>query len=337
MGLITKAAKYIIAPASIVTILVAAALSVSAQKKDAPQPPELFPADLLSISETDAFSKFVFVVDKSLRTLSLFERDGTQIKKIKEWTTDIGKNDGNKTRENDHKTPEGIYFLEKKLTQPEIPFSLYGELAFTTNYPNFFDKLEGKTGHGIWLHAVPDSVPLTRGSRGCVVVRNEVIRELQEYIKLGETPILIFDQIEYITAEEHNRRRLEIAHYLEEWRQSWESMNIEKYMEYYDVSFKAPGFNYKGWQKHKENLKKNYEYIKVQIFQPYILVNNNQLIVKALQKYESNKHTDYGIKTIYATKKNGHYKIVREEWIPASDRLASNNPATPMAPALATQ
>lgn len=328
MSLLKKALKFAIAPAVLVAIGVAAALSVSAEKPAA-EKEELFPADLLSISETDAFSKYVFVVDKSLRTLSLFERDGTHIKKIKEWTTDIGKNDGNKTKENDHKTPEGIYFLERKMTQPEIPFSLYGELAFTTNYPNFFDKLEGKTGHGIWLHAVPDTIPLTRGSRGCVVVRNDVIRELQEYIKLGETPILIFDQIEYITAEEHKRRRLEIASYLEEWRQSWESMNIDQYMTYYDPSFKAPGFNYKGWQRHKENLKANYEYIKVQIFQPYILVNDNQLIVKALQRYESNKHTDYGIKTIYAQKKDGKYRIVREEWIPTSDRLASVNPANP--------
>ncbi|MFP5519339.1 MAG: L,D-transpeptidase family protein [Bdellovibrionia bacterium] len=284
---------------------------------------ELFPADLLSISETEAFSKYVLVVDKSKRTLAIYEREGAHIKKVEEWTADIGKNNGNKTKKDDHKTPEGIYFLEKRLNQPEIPFDLYGELAFTTNYPNFFDQLEGKTGHGIWLHAIPDSVPLTRGSRGCVVVRNEVIRKVADYIKLGETPILIFDQIEYISAAEHKRRRQEIAQYLEDWRLAWQSMDLDKYMSYYHEDFKAPGFNFKGWRRHKQNLKNIYSYINVHIYQPYILIHNDQLIVKALQRYESNKHTDYGVKTLYARKVDGQYKIVREEWVPATDRLAS--------------
>ncbi len=285
----------------------------------------VFPADLLSITETDAFSKFVFVVDKSARKLTIYERDGKQIKKVNEFPADIGKSGGNKTKRDDHKTPEGIYFLEKKLQNPEIPHSLYGDLAFTTNYPNLFDRREQKTGSGIWLHAIPDTVPLTRGSRGCVVVRNNVIKEIAEYVKLGETPILIFDKVEYITEAEHEKRRLEISQYLDSWAKTWESMDVEKYMGFYDANFKAPGFNYQSWKNHKSGLKNKYKYIKVQLYQPYILLNRNQLIVKALQRYESDLFTDYGVKTIYALKNNNQWKIIREEWAPATDRLAQNN------------
>lgn len=282
--------------------------------------PNLFPAPLLQISETEAFSRYVLLVDKEKRKLSVFERSGENIKKVDEYPTDIGKNGGNKTKRDDHKTPEGIYFLEKQLAPPEIPFNLYGTMAFTTNYPNLFDQREKKTGSGIWLHAIPDSVPLTRGSRGCVVVRNNVIKKLHDYIKLRETPILIFDQVNYLTREEHEKRRLELNAFVEEWRKSWEENNIEKYMTFYDKDFKAPGFRFDTWKKHKAGLKSKYNYIKIHLSQPYIVQHNEQLLIKTLQRYESDKHVDYGVKTIYALKAGNSYKIIREEWSPFNQK-----------------
>jgi murein L,D-transpeptidase YafK len=281
---------------------------------------ELFPASLLQISETEAFSKFVLLVDKEKRILTVFERNGEQIKKIQEYPADIGKNGGNKTKRDDARTPEGIYFLEKRMTPPEIPFNLYGVLAFTTNYPNLFDKRENKTGSGIWLHAVPDTVPLTRGSRGCVVVRNEVIKKLADYIKLRETPILIFDHVDYVSKEEHIKRRSEMTEFIEQWRAAWEAGDIEKYMGFYDKDFKAPGFNFGSWRAHKAHLKTTYEYIKVHLSQPYIVAHHDQLMVKTLQRYESDKHVDYGVKTVYAIKFKDGYKIVREEWSPFNQK-----------------
>lgn len=291
----------------------------------------LLPASLLQISETEAFSRYVILVDKEQRKLSVFERNGELIKKITEYPADIGKMGGNKTKRDDHKTPEGIYFLEQRLSQPKIPFSLYGALAFTTNYPNLFDKRENKTGSGIWLHAIPDSVPLTRGSRGCVVVRNNVIKKLADYIKLGETPILIFDQVNYVTKEEHDKRRNELSQFIERWRQSWENQDMDSYASFYDKDFKAPGFNLKSWINHKKNLKSKYEYIKVHLSQPYIVQHNEQLLVKTLQRYESDKHVDYGVKTIYALKSGDTFKIIREEWAPFNQQevaaaIARENP-----------
>lgn len=278
------------------------------------------PAPLLQISETEAFSKYVFLVDKNQRKLSVFERFGEKIRKVEEYPADIGKNGGNKTKRDDHKTPEGIYFLEQKLSQPKIPFSLYGELAFTTNYPNLFDQRQNKTGSGIWLHAIPDSVPLTRGSRGCVVVRNDVIKKLADYIKLRETPILIFDEVDYLSKEEHEKRRLSLNSFVEDWRKAWENNDLEKYMSFYDQDFKAPGFNFQTWKNHKSNLKNKYQYTKIHLSQPYIVQHNEQLLVKTLQRYESDKHIDYGVKTIYALRNGDSYKIIREEWAPFSEK-----------------
>ena len=278
------------------------------------------PAPLLQISETEAFSKYVLLVDKNQRKLSVFERNGELIRKVDEYPADIGKSGGNKTKLGDHKTPEGIYFLEHRLSQPAIPFNLYGNIAFTTNYPNLFDQRMNKTGSGIWLHAIPDTVPLTRGSKGCVVVRNEVIKKLDDYIKLGETPLLIFDKVNYLSADEHEKRRKSLNSFIENWRQSWESNDLDKYMSFYDHDFQAPGFNYKTWKNHKASLKSLYNYVKVHLSQPYIVQHNEQLLIKTLQRYESDKHVDYGVKTIYALKTGDSYKIIREEWLPFNEK-----------------
>lgn len=298
-------------------------LAISVEKQKLPESPaviEQLPAPLLQISETEAFSKFVILVDKEQRKLSVFERNGEQIKKVEEYPADIGKNGGNKEKRDDARTPEGIYFLEKRLSQPEIPFMMYGALAFTTNYPNLFDRRENKTGSGIWLHAIPDSVALTRGSRGCVVVRNEVIKKLADYIKLHETPILIFDHVNYLSKQDHEKRRLELNEFIEGWRHAWETQDIKKYMSYYDKNFQAPGFNIRTWEAHKTNLKTKYEFIKVHLSQPYIVQHNDQLLVKTLQRYESNQYIDYGVKTIYALKTGSTYKIIREEWSPFNQK-----------------
>jgi len=281
---------------------------------------ELYPENLLQISATQAFSKYVFLVDKSLRKLYVFERDGDSIKKVEELTTDIGKNNGKKEKENDYKTPEGIYFFQEKKTQPEIPFKLYGSMAFTMDYPNLFDRLEGKTGYGIWLHSVPDDVPLTRGSRGCVVVRNDEIARLEKYITFKQTPILIFDKVNYVTVSEHKRLRDEKAQFLKGWIEAWESKDIDRYISYYDESFSAPGFkSQRAWKKHKTRLKDLYGFIQVRLDQPFLLVHADKMIVRTLQKYTSDQHTDYGVKVVYAVLKNGQYRIVREEWTAAKE------------------
>lgn len=281
---------------------------------------ERLPADLLQISSTEAFSKYVFLVDKEDRKLMVFERSGETLRKIDEVPADIGKNGGNKTRRDDHKTPEGIYFFQEKLGQPQIPFSLYGKMAFTTDYPNLFDRRAAKTGSGIWLHSIPDEVALTRGSRGCVVIRNNVLEKISSYIKLQETPIIIYDKIEYISKDLHTQRRESMRQFLEDWKKSWESMDVDKYLTFYDSTFNAPGFqSFNAWKNHKIRLKNRREFIKVTLSQPFMLMHRDQLIIKTLQKYESSEHTDYGIKVIYAQKFDDKYKIIREEWAPANE------------------
>lgn len=283
----------------------------------------LFPSGLISLSTESRFSPFTFVVDKAKRTLSVYEWQNNQPKLVSEFPTDIGKKTGDKTKQNDHRTPIGIYFLQKEMTQPEIPFETYGSLAFTMDYPNIFDQRDEKTGYGIWLHAVPDSVPLTRGSRGCVVVRNDVIKGLKKFIKLEQTPVLIFDNVNYLKSEEYQTQRTQFLTEFENWRKAWETQDVDTYIKYYADSFKNDQMNYNQWYKHKKKLKALYSYIKVNLSEPTILQNKDMVVIRTIQRYESNLHKDYGEKTIHAkfSKDNG-FQIIREAWKPLQDPLA---------------
>lgn len=273
-----------------------------------------FPAGLLSLGD---HSKVIFTVDKQRRFLRVYEFTAGRPRLLTEVPSDIGKKAGDKERENDYKTPTGIYFLLKRLTQPEIPFDLYGSLAFTTDYPNIFDRRNKKGGSGIWLHAVPDSVPLTRGSRGCVVVRNDVIRKLESYVHLGQTPIVIYDHLEEVNESEYDQERKKYLTFFEEWRRAWETHDVDAYIKFYDETFKNAQMNYSQWYNHKKKLKGLYQYIKVTLSEPLIVRNRDQVVIRTMQAYESDKHRDFGLKTIHAKwSPDSGFKIVREDWEP---------------------
>jgi murein L,D-transpeptidase YafK len=208
-----------------------------------------FPASVIAIPKnSDYYRPYVFVVDKSARSLEIWKFDDStegrrKLVKSDSHPADLGKNLGPKVAEGDHKTPEGIYFLLDRLDGSAIDFKQYGSRAYTTNYPNYFDALDGKTGSGIWLHAVPDDVPLTRGSRGCVVVRNGVIGTLDPYIQLGKTPIVISDKIEPRSAEEMEAEQAKLTTWLNLWTTAWAGKSIDQYMAFYDQDFKSLGLN----------------------------------------------------------------------------------------------
>src|SRR5262249_40158871 len=149
-------------------------------------------------------------------------------------------------------------------------------------------------------HAVPDSVPLTRGSRGCVVVRNDVIKLLKGYVKLEQTPVLIFDEVNYLDAEQYQAQRKKFLQDFENWRGAWETQDVDTYIKYYDETFKNDEMNYKQWYRHKKKLKELYSFIKVQLGPPLILQNKDQVVIRTIQRYDSNLHHDYGEKTIHA-------------------------------------
>lgn len=281
-------------------------------------PPGKVPRALVMFSSATSYA---FVVDKNLRTLSLWKNSKVP-SLVAAYPTDMGKNKGNKLYQGDHKTPEGIYFFQESYKQPYLDFSQYGQRAFTMDYPNFFDRRENKTGSGIWLHAIPDSKSLTRGSRGCVVVRNNVIEKLEQYVELKRTPIIVQNEVEYISPATWWEQKKEVEAWLKNWKKSWESKNLDNYISFYHSEFKSLGMSVEKWREYKAELNKKYSFIKVNLDQIDVFKNGNQYIFRFLQDYSSDQNQDFGEKFLYVSdilKENSKkdLKILSEQWFPA--------------------
>lgn len=278
------------------------------------------PDSIISLGDGNVIPNTVFVVDKTQRSLTIWQQSSpTNIKPVRHYPADIGKNQGDKQAKGDHRTPEGIYTFLEKYEGGGLDFSLYGSRAFALNYPNFFDTLLGKTGAGIWLHAVPDTVPLTRGSRGCVVVRNDVIKDVSQFINLGKTPIIIRDAVNYISTDIQQKKLSELNQMIESWKKAWETKNIDSYITFYSDRFRSLNMNKKKWRRYKRDLAEKYNSIHVAITTPAILEQKGQILVKAFQTYESDQHKDFGQKTLYLAYEGSTPKIVGEEWVEVSN------------------
>lgn len=288
------------------------------------------PRSVLDLGDPRFFSVHAFVVDKQHRSLTIWKRNTDAVERIGIYPIDFGRSLGDKRYLGDHRTPEGIYFFQEKLEEKDLDFSLYGSRAFTMDYPNFFDRLDGKTGSGIWLHAVPDTTSLNRGSRGCVVVRNEVIKRLSDYVNLRKTPILVQDSIDLVSGEEARRSKEAMAQWLNRWRKAWEEKDIEQYIQFYSDHFKAMGMNRDKWLQYKKGLNSTYKSIRVVLSQPTLLQHKDRVIVRVLQVYQSDQHSDFGEKTLYLKKESDSWQILNEEWSPVNDQaLAASLMQTP--------
>ena len=327
----------VFSPLVISSVASAAPPVAKADERSASQS-DAVPASLMQLPPASKYySAYAFVVDKSARTLAVWQQTGTGLKKVVEVPADMGRNAGPKLSRGDAKTPIGIYFLQTRLDQPKLDFNVYGKRAFTSDYPNYFDRAEGRTGSGIWLHSVPDTVPLTRGSRGCVVVRNDVILDLTKYIRLGRTPILIEEKAVLLPEAQVEKSSAELASWIEGWRSAWESKNMDQYITSYSNDFKSMHMNRDQWKSFKTRLGAQYKQITVRLSKPTILTDRDRAVVRFLQEYTSDQHADFGEKVLFLRKEADGYKIVGEQWTEETSQVAREEiEATTHAPAATT-
>jgi murein L,D-transpeptidase YafK len=263
--------------------------------KSAPQEDQQIPVCMLSYKFGP--EHHIVIVEKSTQRLMVFSN--YQPSPVATFKITTGKNGGPKLVEGDMKTPEGIYFPRRIISGNDLPKSDdYGEKAFTLNYPNKIDRLAQKNGSGIWLHGAydPDKTKSPNNSRGCVVMSNNDLVEVSKYIFLNRTPICIYDKIEYAPFADIVKKRERLMKYLKGWKTSWESKNIDSYIDYYMDSFSYRGMNLSRYKTFKNNLNKRYKFIRVFLsdislyaFDHYHVALFNQLYISDLNHFYSKK------------------------------------------------
>ena len=93
--------------------------------------------------------------------------------------------------EGDLRTPEGVYFVGHRINR-KLDWDLYGNLAYSLNYPNPVDRIMGKTGGGIWIHGRGKEF-LPRDTRGCVALKVPDMRDMASRIAYGMPVVIASD------------------------------------------------------------------------------------------------------------------------------------------------
>lgn len=167
--------------------------------------------------------KHAIAVDASRSRLYLFENSAQGVKLIADFYVTVGRNGVDKRSEGDQRTPLGVYFIGRQLPGKQLP-DLYGKGALTLNYPNDWDRLQDRTGSGIWLHGVPPDqyARLPQASDGCVVLANPDIQFLMDTVD-RRTPVLISPQLDWITPPWTQPQRTPDAFQqsLDRWQAAW--------------------------------------------------------------------------------------------------------------------
>ena len=137
--------------------------------------------------------EYFLAADKSRKLLFQVEHRKSAPEITRTFDCIHGRREGDKQKEGDLRTPEGVYFITHKIER-KLDFMEYGPHAFNLNYPSPADRLRGKTGGGIWLHSKGQPIEgLT--TRGCMAIDMYEIEDLVPLLIPG-TPVIVAEHLE---------------------------------------------------------------------------------------------------------------------------------------------
>ncbi|HEC1877571.1 TPA: murein L,D-transpeptidase [Campylobacter jejuni] len=172
----------------------------------------------------------IVLTNKTDKILRVYSYEDGKIRKDFEQKEIITGLMGDKKIEGDLKTPVGFYELGRKFN-PGDPY--YGPFAFATTYPNLLDKVQGKTGGGIWIHGYPlDGSRLDEfKTRGCIALFNNNLEKFAQVVQ---------DKKVFVMTEEKEKIRAkkdQIASLLADlftWKLAWTNSDTNTYLGFYD-------------------------------------------------------------------------------------------------------
>ena len=277
------------------------------------RPSDRVPKYLLQLNTEQ---KHALIVDTRQSTLYVFENNNGVPRYLADYYVSSGRNGSDKTRQGDKKTPLGVYHVTDNLPREKLG-ALYGVGAFPISYPNELDRREGRNGNGIWLHGVPlDTYSRPpRASDGCVVLTNQNLETLGKNLRIGVTPVIITDGIDWIKPEVLDETRRTLLASVESWRRDWESLDTETYLKHYAPGFSTGAQDLAAWsqQKRQVNAAKSYVKVRLEHVSAFLYPGRDDLaVVNFDQDYTSSNLSNQMKKRQYWINEKGGWRILYE-------------------------
>ncbi|PID48029.1 MAG: hypothetical protein CR967_01845 [Proteobacteria bacterium] len=259
------------------------------------------------------FDTPIVFIDKTNQTMKLvYNVDKIQVKKS--YQNIITGKMGDKQVEGDLKTPVGVYDIVKRFV-PENTF--YGPIAFSLSYPNTLDKLDGKNGHGIWIHGFPlDESQRGTKTKGCVALENDILVKFDKDLGVDYAVVIISENGENIASKGDISN---ILANLYQWRYAWALSDVDAYLNFYDGSFKRfDGKNKQQFARMKKIIFKRKE-TKIIRFKniaisPYPNMDGKNMYRVVFDEYYRTKNYKFdGKKELYILLENDKMRIIAEK------------------------
>lgn len=286
-----------------------------------PPAADALPGNLLVFSPRQ---KHAILVDASTSRLFVFEnRQGIPVR-VADFYTTVGKLGVEKQREGDQRTPLGVYFITSFLSRAQLDRNygnladLYGVGAWPLSYPNEWDKREGKTGYGIWLHGSPAQTYARppQASNGCVVLTNPEMLAVSQWLDVGQTPVVITPKIEWLHPTDWHARQENAMHLLDSWRNAWEVLDNQRYFSHYSAHFRSEdGLDFARWRSQKFAVASSKKWVRVALNDISIFATGGekpQLVSTFVQEYKSNNLENRMKKRVYWNREGNAWKIAWE-------------------------
>ncbi|SIN97898.1 L,D-transpeptidase family protein [Halodesulfovibrio marinisediminis] len=249
-------------------------------------------------------------VDKSRQSAQFFGQKASELSSQK-VPCSSGQVKGDKQREGDRKTPEGIYFVEKRRTSG-LDYALYGQEAYTLNYPNPVDKLREKNGHGIWIHGRGTPI-VPRETKGCIALNNPDIADLYTKVTVN-TPVILAEQVVPYFRSESEFNELKEKTF--QWVAAWQDRSPEYLQmfspEAFTKSMKKP---FSSFKQQKERLFSRLPWIITWTNNVNVLQGPDYWVTWFDQYYHAPNLVTQGVRRLYWQKNSdGEFVIVGMEW-----------------------
>ena len=276
-------------------------------------PAEQLPDRILQMSPHDSHA---IVLDAAHSRLYLFKNHDGKPQLVGDYYVSTGYSGMGKTREGDGKTPLGIYHVTSSISDEDLP-ELYGGGAYPLNYPNAWDRLHGRSGYGIWLHGVPRNVGSRppNDSRGCVILSNRLLTELEPHVDVKTTPVILSRQLRWLSADRWSVKRKHLIAAITRWQNDWRALDVEKYLAHYSRNYKTETLNYREMEAHTRRNAKKKTFVEVTIDKLSLFTYPGEAgMVMAIfdQDYKSNNYNvSYRKEQLWRNEDQG-WKIIYE-------------------------
>lgn len=281
-------------------------------KRERPEPDRV-PRYLLQL---DPGQRYAIVVDSKRSRLYLYDNANGTPRLVTDFYTTLGKRGIEKAREGDQKTPIGVYHVTSNIPGSKLP-DLYGAGAFPISYPNEWDRMLGRNGYGIWLHGVPKDTynRAPWASDGCIALANPDLVELGKSVQVGLTPVVIADEVQWVTPDELRAERDALRRQFDAWRADWESRDTGRYLLHYAKGFRSGAMDLAAWSEHKHRVNAGKAWIKVGLSNVSMFRSpggSDLVVITFTQDYRSNNLAQQSRKRQYWIREGESWKIAYE-------------------------